>query len=230
MIFTWTGGPFSGAPIASGAIVFDWSTPFFLAAEAETLTGTASLAFTNSGALTGQGALTGEATLEFTPASDLTGTGEITGSSSIEFTVDGDLGADGALTGESAVEFSLAGDLVGSGALTGEAGVEFDVSGDLSTEEVTLTGVASMSFAASGTLSGDLALSGTATLSFAVSGRFPSLDRDRAGVGFRPPETRRPEIVHVTVNITGGGGVEVFSHTISETNPDEDEILLLLAA
>lgn len=156
------------------------------------MVGTASLAFTPSGAMAGTGALAGSSTLTFTPASALTGTGAIAGSSAITFTPSATAQAIAAASGTAAMSFSPAGSMVGDGALAGTSALSFAPIGALTgigdiaaqsqlvfTPSGTLTaanqgdisGAAAMAFAATGALTGDGALAGSAQMTFTATAR-----------------------------------------------------------
>lgn len=154
------------------------------------MAGTASLAFTPSGAMTGTGALTGSSALAFTPAGALTGTGAIAGSSAITFTPSATAQAIAAASGTAAMSFSPAGSMVGDGALAGTSALSFAPSGALTgIGDITaqsqlvfapsgtltaansgdMTAAAAMAFAATGVLTGEGALSANAQMTFTAS-------------------------------------------------------------
>lgn len=158
------------------------------------MVGTASLAFTPSGAMAGTGALAGSSTLTFTPASALTGTGAIAGSSAITFTPSATAQAIAAASGTAAMSFSPAGSMVGDGALAGTSALSFAPIGALTgigdiaaqsqlvfTPSGTLTaanqgdisGAAAMAFAATGALTGDGALAGSAQMTITATAQVP---------------------------------------------------------
>lgn len=142
---------------------------YYIPAAGGAMTGTASIGFTTSGALTGSGAMSGSAPITFTQSGLLSGSGALSGSATMTFANAGDLTGMGALAGASAISFTPSGALTGSGALVGSATITFTPSGTLSGSGA-LAGVTTLTFTPSGTLTADGALAGQATITFTSSG------------------------------------------------------------
>lgn len=113
--------------------------------------GAAVLAFSNAGALAGEGALAGVANLTLLNAGDLEGRGDLSGVAALLFVNAGAIDANGSLAGFASLAFSNSGDLDGDG-LRGSVALAFSNVGDLLAEG-SLVGSADMVFINAGALS-----------------------------------------------------------------------------
>lgn len=102
-------------------------------------TGTTSLTFGTTGALTGTGALAGTTSLTFATAGALTGTGALAGTTSLTFALTGVLGGSGALAGTTSLTFALTGSLADVGAFTGTTSLTFSLTATLTPNELAPT-------------------------------------------------------------------------------------------
>lgn len=135
------------------------------------LSGTASITFGQTGALTGAGALAGSATITFSQTGLLRGTGILAGTSTITFSQTGALGGSGALVGASTIIFGQSGNLLGAGALSGASSITFSQTGDLKGAGA-LSGSTTITFSQTGDLQNLTAgaISGTASITFSQTG------------------------------------------------------------
>jgi hypothetical protein len=137
------------------------------------VTGTASLAFTASGTVSGQGALSGTSTLVFAPSGTVIGKGAVSGASTLVLSPTGTISGLGAVGGTSTLAFAPAGTLAGVGAVSGASSVVFDLTGSVTSVSGTITlidGSSNLTFASSGSLFALVAIAGSTTLKLSLSG------------------------------------------------------------
>lgn len=163
------------------------------------LAGSANLATTITGVLSGAGALSGPSVLSLTPVGVLLGAGVLTGTTSLAFTLTSGIAGSGALTGSIPIILDANGNITGTGFLSGVAPLILDSTGAITGTGV-LAGSTPLIFDITGTLinagAGDM--SGMANLQLAITGTLTGAGV-LAGV--------LPLIFNVTGTITGSAQI-----------------------
>ena len=132
------------------------------------MTASAALTFGQTGGLSGRGALTGATSLTFGQTGNAIAVGLMTGSTSLTFGQSGSLAGSGQMVGSTSLSFGQTGVLGGIGALTGSAPIVFQISGTLDVPGGSgeMQGSASLTFGSTATLTATAALSGSTSLTF----------------------------------------------------------------
>jgi hypothetical protein len=184
----WTSGAVDPAAfsITGGSTLASWAAVTMAirpAATAGAISGSTTLTFSNSGALTGAGALSGALTTAFTTAGILKGAGALSGSTALTFSTSATGRLVAAASGSTSLTFSTSGALTGAGALSGALALAFTPSGTL-TGAGALAGSSSVTFTPTGALVGSGALSGSTTLAFTTSGNLEGQQASGASSSF----------------------------------------------
>jgi hypothetical protein len=124
--------------------------------------GTATITFGQSGAITGTGKLAGTATITLGQSGTLKGKGALAGTTGLTFGQSGAVKGSGALHATNGITFGETGALTGKGALAGAGHIVFGESGAL-TQPFSF---GTITFAGTATLTGKGALAGSASLIF----------------------------------------------------------------
>jgi hypothetical protein len=133
------------------------------AAAGGAISGSASLAFSSSGAIAGAGAIAGSVSMTFTPAAAVSGAGAIAGSAALAFSPAAAIAGAGAIAANATITFTPAGAITGAGSIAGSAALAFSPAATLLGAGA-IAGSAALTFAASmlagspGTIGGSAAL------------------------------------------------------------------------
>lgn len=138
------------------------------------ISGTATVTFGQSGALTGAGALAGSTAVTFGQSGNIKGAGALAGTAATVFGQSGALTGSGAMVASAAVTFGQSGALTGAGALSGSSAWSFGQSGAL-VGSGALAGNTAWAFGQSGALTGSGALAGSSAWTFGQSGTLTNL-------------------------------------------------------